>query len=367
MTTRAQPRVPRARRAPAHLPQLPRTIAGIALAALGACGGHRGFPSGPTAPTGSARAYSCGRFTTAPSWTIRPGFRAVVVADEHSGLSQPVALTVAGGAFGGKLYVVNAGTGSLVAIDPDSGAVSTVVAAAAWPSAPTLLTAVVHDDGGALDGNLYVADEGSNGDGDSRIFRVTPAGAATQVATGPGPGLDDIFALAFAPGGAYPTGLLATGDTDGDGIDWGIVDRAGTVQPFSDVAGAESAVVDRAGTYGGGVLAARPGGGGYSGDDTISRIDPTGHEGPPLAKDLPGVHGLAIAPPGPFGGLLHGASWEAQNLFSVSPAGAVTELASGLALTNYDANILAFSPDGRVLYVADRDANRVVCIEPTAR
>jgi len=38
--------------------------------------------------------------------------------------------------------------------------------------------------------------------------------------------------------------------------------------------------------------------------------------------------------------------------------------ASGLSLTNYDGNILAFSPDGRVLYVADRPASRLVCIEP---
>ena len=45
-------------------------------------------------------------------------------------------------------------------------------------------------------------------------------------------------------------------------------------------------------------------------------------------------------------------------------AGVVSVIASGLSLTNYDANILAFSPDGNVLYVADRQADRIVCIEP---
>ena len=41
----------------------------------------------------------------------------------------------------------------------------------------------------------------------------------------------------------------------------------------------------------------------------------------------------------------------------------MSDLATGLSLTNYDGNILAFSPDGRVLFVADRSQSRIVCIE----
>lgn len=312
----------------------------------------------------SARTYRCGDFATAPTWTLPPGFHAVVIADESDGLNQPVAVAIAGGAFEGKLYVVNQGDNRLVAIDPDSGDGTVVVASAGWPTAPGLLTAIAHDATGAFDGSLYVGDQGGNGDSDSKLYRVTAAGVASQFAAGPGPGLDDVFALEFSPGGAHPAGLYATGDTDGALPDWGVFDVAGTGVAFSEVAGAESIAVDRLGTYGGGLWAARPAGGGYAGDDSIGPIDASGNAGPRLATVLPGIHGIAFAPPGPFGGRLHAASWDTGRLISISTAGVVAELATGLSLTNYDANMLAFSPDGNVLYVADRSANRLVCIEP---
>lgn len=318
------------------------------------------------APTDAAPVtYNCGAFTTAPTWTLSPGFHAVVVADAADGLSQPVALTVAGGPFGGRLYVVNQGNGRVLSIDPATGDTTTLVSGAMWPVAPTLLTAIVHDDQQAFDGNLYVGDQGSDADGDSRIYRVTAAGVATVFAAPPGPGLDDVFALAFSPGGAYPPGLYVSGDTDGARPDWGVFAAGGTGTMWSELAGAETAAVDRAGTYGGGLWAARPAGGGYAGNDTIGKLAADGTALPPLVSALPGVHGLAFAPPGPFGGTLHAASWASGRLFSVSTTGVISDLATGLALTNYGANMLAFSPDGRVLYVADRSANRVVCIEPT--
>lgn len=312
------------------------------------------------------RGSTCGSFTTAPSWTIAPGFHAVVIADATAGLNQPVAIAIAGGAFGGKLYVVNQGDRRVLAIDPDTGATTTLVAAAGWPVAPALLTAIVHDDRGVFDGNLYVGDQGGDGDADSRIYRVTATGAASVYTAAPGPGLDDVFALAFSPGPTYPPGLYASGDTDGALVDWGVFDAAGVGAAWSEVAGTETAAVDRSGSYGGGLWVARPAGGGYAGDDSIGPIDATGAAGPRLATALPGIHGLAFAPPGPFGGRLHAASWASGRLLSVSPAGVIADLATGLSLTNYDANILAFSPDGRVLYVADRTANRVVCIEPVS-
>ncbi len=368
---------------------------GIALFGLGACGGGATFADAPPAIDAPVDApvdasdldgpdldapdldasdggdgpppqiYNCGAFSQAPTWTVTPGFRAVVVADAADGINQPVAIAIPGGAFGANLYVVNQGDDQLMSVDPDDGATTVFAATAAWPVTPALLTAIVHDSAGVFDGNLYVGDQGSDADGDSRIYRVTPAGTPTVHAAPPGPGLDDVFGMAFSPGGAYPAGLLVTGDTDNAALpDWGVLDAAGAGTAFSEAAGAEGVAVDLAGTYGGGVFAARPAGGGYAGDDSIGRIAPDGTAEPRLVTALPGVHGLAFAPPGPFGGLLHGASWASGRLFSVSTTGVVSDLATGLALTNYGANMLAFSPDGRVLYVADRAANRVVCIEP---
>ena len=291
-----------------------------------------------------------------------------MIADGTTGLlNQPVAAIVAAGGYGGKIYVVNQGDNTLRAVDPSTGATQLVVATAGWPAAPQLLTTVTWDAASAFDGRLYVGDQGGNGDGDSRIFTVTAAGAAAQFTAAPGPGLDDIYGLAFSPGGAYGTGLLVTGDTDGAGVDWGRFDATGAGVAFSELAGTEGLAFDAAGTYGGGLFASRPAGGGYAGDDTISRVQADGLAGTPLVTARPGVHAITFAPggaAGAFGGKLYAASWQTGELFAVDAAGAVTTLASGLQLTNFDGNILAFSTDGRVLYVADRSANRLVCIEP---
>lgn len=82
-----------------------------------------------------------------------------------------------------------------------------------------------------------------------------------------------------------------------------------------------------------------------------------------LLRGIAGVHAVVKAPPGPFGGKVYAASWATQQVFSVEPDGGIGVVASGLSLTNYGANALAFSPDGTILLVADRAANRVVCIE----
>ena len=106
-----------------------------------------------------------------------------------------------------------------------------------------------------------------------------------------------------------------------------------------------------------------PASGGYSGDDTITKINADGTKATPLAMTQPGIHAVAFAPNGPFGGDLYAASWSSNQLLRITPQGVVSELASGLSLTNYDGNILAFSPDGRILFVADRNQSRIVCIE----
>jgi YVTN family beta-propeller protein len=318
----------------------------------------------PADSDGSGLVYNCGTFTQDPGWTLTAGFHAVVIADATGMLSQPVAATVAGKGYGGKIYVVNQGDNTLRAVDPATGTTELVVAAAGWPTPPRLLTTITWDATSVFDGKLYVGDQGGDGDGDSTIFTVASSGAPAQFVTGPGPGLDDIYGLAFSTSAAYGASLFVTGDTDGAGVDWGRFDAAANGTAFSELAGTEGIAFDMTGAFGGGLFASRPATGGYAGDDSISRVNPDGTAGVPLLVARPGVHAIAFAPAGPFGGKLYAASWASQELFSVDPSGTVAVLASGLQLTNYDGNILAFSPDGRVLYVADRLANRLVCIEP---
>jgi hypothetical protein len=188
-----------------------------------------------------------------------------------------------------------------------------------------------------------VGDQYTNNDGDSVIFRVDAAGSATVFASGPGAGMDDIYGMAFSPGGAYPAGLYVSGDTDGAGPGWGRIDAAGQVTTFATFAGVEGMAVDGSGRFGGGLFASMPASGGYSGDDTVSRIGPDGMKGAPLVAAQPGVHALVFAPDGPFGGDAYVASWSAGTISRVAPGGTVSPLATGLALTNYDGNILAFS------------------------
>lgn len=365
-----------------------RAFAGLVFGFLWACGDDGGANKLPDAPpAGDARVddgnsdadapidtlidavprvYNCGAFTEAPTWTITQGFHAVVIADAADGLAQPVAAVVAGGAFDGKIYVVNQIDDTVRAIEPADGTTTLFVAAAAWPTAPALLTTITWDAQSTFDGNLYVGDQGGDGDADSRIFRVAPAGTATQFTAAPGPGLDDIYGMAFSTNAAYGAKLYVTGDTDGAGVDWGSFDSAGVGTAFSELAGSEGITFDTStgAMYGGGLLASRPAGGGYAGDDTITKIDATGAAAGTVITGRPGVHAVMVAPPGPFGGKVVFASWSTGELVSVDAQGAASVLASGLSLTNYDGNILAFSPDGNVLYVADRLANRLVCIEP---
>ena len=321
-----------------------------------------GSDAGPDGAGDAPIVHSCGAFSTPSNWSTAAGFRSAVVAMGPP-LSMPVALTFAAGPYGESAYVVDQGARAVFKIDTRTGTVTPFVATAAWPRAPALLTTSVWDAEGAFDGRLYVGDQGSDGDGDSVIFRVDPAGAATVFAVGPGPGLDDIYGLAFSPGGAYPAGLYVSGDTDGATVGFGRLDAAGTNTMFAMYAGVEGLAIDRLNRFGGGLFAAMPAGGGYSGDDTISKINADGTKGTPLVMTQAGIHAIVFAPSGPFGGDAYAASWQSQKLLRIAPGGAVSDLATGLSLTNYDGNILSFSPDGRVLFVADRAQARIVCIE----
>ncbi|MBN8615667.1 MAG: hypothetical protein J0L92_34045 [Deltaproteobacteria bacterium] len=312
-----------------------------------------------------ACAYSCGAFTTAPvGWTLAEGLRAVVVADATDGLEEPVGLTFAGGDLGGLLYVSDQAAAAVFAIDVDSGDTAVFAATSAFPAAPALLTAIVWDADRVNDGNLYVTDSVSNADQDAVIYRLDPSGTVSVFVRAPGPGLDSIYAMAFAPPGFTPAGLYVAGDTDGAArIDWGVFDRDGMGTAFSEVAGIEGIAFDRTGRYGTGPIAARPSGGGYSGDGSITPIGSDGVALTPIATGLGGVHASVVAPAGLFGGDLIAASWSTNSIFRVSPTGEITTVVAGVSLSNYDANVLAVSPDGRVLLVADRNASRIVCVE----
>jgi len=287
------------------------------------------------------------------------------VATADAGLSQPVALVFAQGQYGGRLYVVNQGDRSVVAIELSTMAVSRSFQDGGL--APTLPTTATWDEASVFDGALYIGDQGSDSDGDSRLYRLSPLGELSLVAAGPAPGFDDIFGLAFTPSIAgWPPGLLVSGDTDSSTApQWGLMSSDGGVVVFSyGLAGVEGLAVDPQARYGAAVLASRPASGGYSGDDTITRVLPDGGSGGAIASGLSGVHAVTLAPAGPFRGLAWAASWSSDSIFAVELDGGISTIASGLSLTNYDGNILAFSPDGRVLMVADRQADRIVCIEP---
>jgi hypothetical protein len=314
---------------------------------------------------GTPMVYSCGAFPLGSNWTTAVGFRSAIVAI-GAPLVNPVALTFSGGAFGdGFVYVVDQGANTVLRMNAKTGALSSFVSGSQWPQAPSLLTTILWDSDHTFDGLLYIGDQGGDGDSDSRIFRSNASGTTQIFAAAPGPGLDDIYGMVFSPGGSYPAGLYVSGDTDGSGPGVGLFTSAGAGSTFAAFAGVEGFAVDKSGRFGGGLFASMPAGGGYSGDDTLSRIKPDGNKGTPLVSDIPGIHAVVFAPAGPFGGDAYVASWSSQKILRIKPDGSTSDLATGLSLTNYDGNILAFSPDGRVLFVADRSNARIVCIEPT--
>jgi hypothetical protein len=313
----------------------------------------------------TAAVYSCGAFPLGSEWQTAAGFRSAIVAKDGL-LSAPVALTFAGGAFGSGAYIADQGNNQVLRLDEKTGTISAFISGAKWPKAPALLTTILWDGEGVFDGKLYIGDQGSDGDGDSTIFRAGADGATQVFVAAPGPGLDDIYGMVFSPGGSYKVGLFVSGDTDGTGVGFGVYNAMAEGLPFATFSGVEGLAVDRAGRFGGGLFATLPAGGGYSGDDTLTRIGPDGTKGKALVSGIPGIHAIAFAGAGPFGGDAYVASWSSQKILRIKPDGSMSDLATGLSLTNYDGNILAFSPDGRILFVADRSNHRIVCIEPSS-
>jgi hypothetical protein len=237
-----------------------------------------------------------------------------------------------------------------------------------FPAAPSTLNAIAWDAEGSLGGDLFVTTSLTGGDQDTTIYRIDVAGNVSVFAEPPGPGLDSVFGMAIAPIGSALEGLYVAGDTQGAYADWGVFDAAGNGSPFSEVAGIQGITFDPTGAYGDGPIAARPDGGGFDGDDSITPLGFDGLAGAPIATGLPGVLAVTVAPPGLFAGEIVAGSWQTDDLFRVSPTGIVTTIATGLNFSSYDANVLAVSPDGRTLMVAESLRGRIVCVEEdTAR
>ena len=177
-----------------------------------------------------------------------------------------------------------------------------------------------------------------------------------------------MFALAFAPRSArYPGGLYATGDTDNDGPHWGRFAAGGSGTPFSEVPGVQGITFVLASPLAGMLLAARPDGGGFAGENEITRIASSGELGEALATNLPGVHAVTSSPGGALGTDIYAATWGNGRVWRIPPVRVGTstpqEILQGLDVNASIANSIAVSPDGNALFVADRNRNRVLCVD----
>lgn len=312
--------------------------------------------------------FSCGDFPAVPEWSPEDvGLRAVIVAE---GLGEPVALSFG---YDDLLYVVSQGEmpseNAVRTIDIETGDAQVFSNGSAWPTPADLLTTIIFDADARFGTQaLFVSDKGTDGDGDSILWRLESDRSVTMILRGPGAGLDDIYGLAFSPlGSTYPEGLYITGDTDSGARSdhWGVYTSAGDGTPFSSVAGVQGIAFDVDEIVGGGLIACRPNGGGFSGDDTISRISETGDVVAPIAAGLPGIHAIKIATGrGSFDAGIYAASWQTGELFHVEADGTVNSFAAGLTLTEFSGDMLAFSPDEHGLFLADRATGRVICVEP---
>lgn len=271
------------------------------------------------------------------------------------------------------LYVVSQGEtpaeNVVRTVDIQTGTVAVFSEGASWPTPADLLTTIIYDaDARFGSRELYVADKGTNGDDDSLLWRLREDGSVELFLEGPGPGLDDIYGLAFSPAGsAYPPGLYVAGDTDGTATrdDWGVYAPDGTGRAFSNVTGIQGIAFDVDDVAGGGLLACRPNGGGFAGDDTITRMMPSGEAASPIVGGLTGIHAVKMASGrGSFEAGAYAASWDTGQLFHITPAGGATPFAVGLSLTQFSGDMLAFSPDEDTLFLADRATGRLICVEP---
>lgn len=314
---------------------------------------------GPPAP-----GYRCDPNGQPPSnWNVSAGWRAVVVMEDNQELDYPTAITF----FRSNdpknpaehLLVVSQRNGTLVEVDPRTGAHLNTIETNDWPGGVGLLTFVRQ----GPDGAVYVADAGNIGDEDSKVFTIT-ATSVELFTRAPGPGLDDTYVIAF-PTPNFTQGVLLGGESESNTYTFGLYTPGGigTAIPAPAVVG--SMAFDRHGSYGGHLFVASPEGPGWGGEGQVWIIDSSWSVRGTLVENQGGIHALSFTAGGTLPEGLYALRWNrGRALMHISPRGEVTELATGLRLTHWNGNALAISPDGQVMYVVEPTEDRIVCVEP---
>jgi hypothetical protein len=255
----------------------------------------------------------------------------------------------AGGAFGTSLYA--AVNGGVLQINPSTGAASQF--ASGLSTGSNRPSGLAFDNGAFGTGNLYVSQN------DGSVAVVTPAGGASTFSSG-----GTLFSsndLAFAPlGSAFGNRLFVTNGDFGSG-NISSVTSAGVNAVFAATSQFAQVPIGAAfapsgSAFGGNLFTSVANG-------TISQVNSSGQA---TTFSTSGNLGLAIDlafGQGGFGDNLYVSDPITQSIFRVTPGGVVSSFATGFAFTSsgFDADV-AFSPDGRTMYVA----NNTQLVEITA-
>ncbi len=277
-----------------------------------------------------------------PGLTVAPGFHATEFAS-GSGIGVPMGIAAGeGGAWSDNLYVGDALNNRVLRITT-AGTVS-VLASGSFLSKPEGLD---FDHAAAYAGDLMIADP--NG-----LLRVTSAGVVSQIATGTNATNTGALAcLPPGPLGGFPYLVSNTSNR---------VERyeAGTgYVPFASPVNGAEGVAPALGMFGFGqrLLVADPDLATYAssidGTSSIFFADSTGAlstfvQNPTL---LNGVCAMVVDTKGQFGGDLLVANIATETVLRITPAGAISVLASGFG-NLFASDCLTIGPDG-ALYVVD--------------
>lgn len=327
-------------------------------------GGAPTQPACPVPTTDAGWAGACGMFAEARDVLVPDGWRAARIAGPSEGISFPNGLVVAGGAFGDRLLVSNAGNSSVLAIDRSTGSVVTLVRSGDWLPQPVQLTSIAWDEDSVLDGAAYVGSLDAR-----RIFRIDPSGGVSVFAELTRFNAAPPIALAIPRAGPFRPGVYVGGEGSPGSIFTylAVVQSATTALTTGAVPRVRSATglaFDRSQPTGGNLLVME------RGLDVLEAL-PNGASRV-LVPARPGsFHGIPIAsaPRGPMGpGLYTVQNLNPLMLARLSATGTTTPVALlGCSPTNIypPGNLLAFSPDGAAAYFADKTGSQILCLERT--
>jgi hypothetical protein len=328
-------------------------------AALDAASSDSTFPDAGSSDAGAfdtgtvaSPPYGCGDFPRSNSMAAG-GYRSRVLATSAQLLDGPVSLAFARGAFGDRLIAASANGSTVVSIDPRTGNLTPMVQSSAWPRPVRRLAGMAWDEGRVFDGNIYLADRGDDGVVDGAIFRIDPTGRATIFAESPESGLGDVRGLTFSPGAPYPAGLFVYGDGSFGAGPVQVWTSSRTHTVFSNTLRVKALAADQRSLYGGGLLA------GIGQVYRIVRLDATGANTGDVTPF--GSLELLFSPGGAFGPWLYG-SFPGE-VVQISRTSTPTSIAVVEEGDEYWGNYLAFAPDGNVMYIADRENDRILCLD----